>query len=111
MNCVMSNDVDYPVYVSFVEVTPLDGCQISPVECGGAAVRCYVEAETEEIAIQRIEHALQEGLFRLVNIEWCLDEASVEWESPNDATAATLTLEARMSKDVVFGEFHTWPPE
>ena len=107
----MNNNSTLAIYVSLVEVTPLDGCQLSPDKYGGATVRCYVAARTQEIAMERIAEVLWDNLFHLVNVEWCVDEASVEWESPNDAKAVTLTSEARTSKNVVFGEFHTWPPE
>ena len=99
-----------PVYVALVEVAPLDGCQLAPSDYGGAAVRCYVATGTEEDAIERIAATLQEIRFVLADVEWCVDESTVEWETPNDANAAALISEARTSKNVVFGEFHTWPP-
>lgn len=107
----MNNKSMVPVFLALVEVTPLDGCQLAPCDYGGAAVRCYVATETEEEAIDRITETLQENRFQLVDVKWCVDEAEVEWETPNEAIEAALILEARTSKNVVFDEFHTWPPE
>jgi hypothetical protein len=111
MGFVMTVESMNRVFVALVEVMPLDGCRLAPRDYGGAAVRCHVAAETEEDAIGRITAALQENRFQLVGVEWCVDEAAVEWEKPHDATGAALISEARRSKNVVFGEFHTWPRE
>jgi hypothetical protein len=107
----MAKDLKLSVFIALVEVKPLGGCQLAPSEYGGAAVRCYVAAGTENEAVERISNFLQENLFQLVEVEWCVDESAVEWDTPNDLTADSLISEARTSKDVVFGEFHTWPPE
>ena len=83
----MTDESIVPVFVAFIEVTPLDGCQLDPNVYGGAAVRCYVATDTEKDAIARITAVLDEIRFQLVGVEWCVDEADVEWENPNDATA------------------------
>ena len=72
-------------------------------------VRCHVAAQTEEVARERIGSVLQEIRFQVVDFQWCVDEAAVEWEFPDDATGARLIREARESTEVVLGEFHTWP--
>lgn len=107
----MSADAMTPVYVALVEVTPLDGCWLDAGNFAGACVRCYVAAKTDVEAMELITATLQENQFQLVDLEWCVDESAVEWEKPDDATAAALISEARTSKTVVFGEFHTWPAE
>ena len=96
------------VYVALIEVAPLDGCEIDPKTYGGAIVRCYVAAQSDDIAISRAVERLTENRFRLVDVQWCVDEAAVEWENPVDRTADDLIAQARNSDDVVFGEFHIW---
>jgi len=107
----MSDESTDVVFVALVEVAPLAGCQLDPADFGGAFVRCYVMAETETDAMERIEVALEEDRFGLIDVEWCVDAASVEWETPDEPTATAMIFEARTSNAVIFGEFHTWPPE
>lgn len=99
------------VYVALVEVKPLDGCELDPLLYGGAVVRCYVAAETEKEAVGSIAADLRDMHFELESLDWCVDDATVEWETPNDPTAASLKSEARASEEVIFGEFHAWPLE
>lgn len=105
----MTHSASSKVYVLLLEVSPLPGCSIDPAEFGGAAVRCYVEAASNDDAITRVRESLADNLFQLVEIEWCVDENSTQWENPDDETASELIAEARSCNEVVFGEFHVWP--
>lgn len=107
----MGAESNAPVYIALIEVAPLEGCFLDPKVYAGASVRCYVAEDSEEHAIDSIIAALDEMRLRLVDIEWCVDEAAVEWENPNDQTGLAFVSEAGPSKDVIFGEFHAWPPE
>lgn len=102
----MSSERD--VYVALVEVTPLEGCQLDPSHFAGAAVRCYVVAESEATAVDRVRGALADDDFQVSGVEWCVGFTSVDWEKPDDATAAGLVNEAVETGEVVYGEFHTW---
>jgi hypothetical protein len=97
-----------PIYVALLEVAPLNGCEIVSNSSRGAVVRCYVAAPSEDAAIYRANESLSQHLLRLTNVEWCVDEAAVEWENPGDPTAAEFIAKARNSDNVVFGEFHVW---
>ncbi|MFT7561013.1 MAG: hypothetical protein ACI93R_002938 [Flavobacteriales bacterium] len=48
-----------PVYIALVEIRPLPGCKIDPVEFNGACVRCYIPAEEEVTAQNQEGHTLQ----------------------------------------------------
>lgn len=107
----MNTTEEISVYVALVEVEPMDGCQIDPSEITGAAVRCYVASTNEEKARKSIRAALAQDCFKVVDVEWCVNESEVEWENPDDVTAKRLVAEAMTTDSVIYGEFHVWGPE
>jgi hypothetical protein len=96
------------VFVALVEVKPLNGCELDPHEIEGACVRCYVSAETESSAIEAIKSALSELCFKVETIEWCVNDAEVEWEDPSSPEGRNLVDAANRLGDVQFGEFYAW---
>ncbi|MEL6760755.1 MAG: hypothetical protein AAFP04_10170 [Myxococcota bacterium] len=96
------------VFVSLVEVAPTEGCILNSSEVAGAMARCYVGAPDAEQAETRIRTSLKEDSFTVVDVEWCVDDSSTNWENPDDTQGRELVNEARRAKDVVYGEFHTW---
>ncbi|REJ68421.1 MAG: hypothetical protein DWQ31_08345 [Planctomycetota bacterium] len=96
------------VFVILAELRPLEGCEIDPCEVAGAAVRFYICGRSAEAANRKLSEWVVENHFEIVEIDWCVDEANVEWEYPDDKIAEELISEARNSGDVVYGEFHAW---
>ncbi len=96
-------------YVALIELRPLENCAIlDPEELAGAAVRCFISAETCADAVRRLLQTLEDESFELVQIEWCCEHSSVEWEKPNDEGAQELIELARATGEVEFAEFHAW---
>lgn len=95
-------------YVAFVEVKPLQKCEIYSPEIVGAYVRCYIADKNEDAAIKRIKKALSEDFFEIVNVEWCVDYDSTEWENPDSDEGDELVKEAQKTGNVIYGEFHVW---
>ena len=72
------------VFVALVELRPSEGCELNPAEISGAAVRCYVEAASRTDALGRLRSAFEEDRFLLQEVEWCVADDEVEWETPDD---------------------------
>jgi len=100
-----------PAYVCFVEVVPEQGCELDPKEFAGAMVRCYVAAETGELARARVAEVLRADHFRVVQFEWCVDGRNSDWENPEDEVAAALMTEAEETGEVIYGRIDAWKPE
>ena len=96
-----------PLYVALLEVEPVVAEALGE-DSAGAFVRVYVVAESEELAMVAIGAALPERGVRLVDVDWIVDDAGVEWENPESAEGERLRLEARTGGDVTFDVFHTW---
>ena len=97
-----------PVYCSLIEIQPLDDCELNPAEIAGAAVRCYIPAASEELAIQLLKTKLRDMKMRIVEMEWCVDYDNTEWENSDNDDEYEFVAYARDTGDVVFGSFHTW---
>ena len=74
-------------------------------------VRCYVSADNDSCAIDKISKNLYNELFDIVEIEWCVDDSETEWEYPASEEAAICIEKASTTGQVIFSEFHTWPPD
>ena len=96
------------IYVAVIEVRPLAGCQIDPLEYEGAAVRCYIPAISETDARQLLNESLDAHHLELTEVEFLVDQAAVEWENPDDPISEQLGKEALASEQVVYGEFNAW---
>ena len=96
------------VFAIFVEVQPEAGCDIDARECAGAFVRCYVPASDEMNATRTLYEDLNQRCFRLVNIEWCVDHDSTDWENPENGEQNSCVSSARATGAVVYGDFHTF---
>ncbi len=96
------------VYVSLIEVKPLNGCELDPDEINGAFLRCYVSANNQQNAIAKIKDALAKDFFDVVNIEWCVDNELTEWDNPNNQEGEKYIKKALSSGGVVYSEFHVW---
>ena len=55
------------VFVTLIEVRPLDGCELDPGEFEGAAVRCYLPAPDESHARALLLDTLKQDRFALVD--------------------------------------------
>lgn len=97
-----------PVYCALIEIEPLDGCELDPVETAGASVRCYIPAVDTECAISLLTNTLRDMKMALVETEWCVDYDNTEWENPGDQTEEAFVADARESGTIVFGTFHSW---
>lgn len=97
-----------PVYCAPIEIQPLIGCELEPLEIAGAAVRCYIPAVDTDGAINCLKNKLNAMTMRLVSIEWCVDYDNTEWETPNNETEDNYVAEARDTGEIIFDSFHTW---
>ena len=104
----MVTESSFSIFIALVELRPLNGCELNEPDIAGAAVRCYVAEKGRAEAIRRLEQSFTERRFELIEMEWCVNEAEVIWEHPDDATAQDMIANARKTGDVVYGEFHVW---
>lgn len=95
------------MYVALVEVAPLNPDALGEGVVGGM-VRCYTPASDTDDALEKIETVLHDSDVRLVEVEWCVDVAEVEWENADNKTARLCLTEARAKNGPVLGEFHVW---
>lgn len=97
-----------PVFVSVIEVRPLEGCELDPVEFNGACVRVYIPATNESEARSALDDALRAHHFELIEMDFIVQENLVDWENPRDALANECMEEVRKSNAVVFSDFRAW---
>ena len=97
-----------PVFVALVDLKPLAGCDIDPVEYNGVSVRCYIPAKDETVARSIFSEVLDECKFELLTEEFFVQEDLVEWDNPENEEATSHIQEARDTDDVVFSEFIGW---
>jgi len=97
-----------PVYCAFIEIEPLQDCELDPEEIAGAFVRCYIPAKVEKTAMTRLRAELKVMNMKLVDTEFCVDYDKTEWENPKDFADDQYVKEARTTKTVIFATFHTW---
>lgn len=96
------------VFVALLELAPEAGCEFDAAEIAGAAVRCYVAAPDDDSAMMKVIADLGERCFRLVDVEWCVDHDTTEWDKPNDAQSESSATLARETGEVIYDTFHTW---
>src|SRR5687767_10130348 len=96
------------VFVAFLEVRPCAGSVLDPGEVAGAFVRCYVVALDTRSALRRVRAALVEDRFKIMSVEWCVDDGAVTWEEPHSPAALKAIRQARRTGEVVYGRFDTW---
>ena len=104
----MIEELKDKVFVALVEVSPLHGSFLDPLSVGGAAVRCYVLAPNEDVAMVKLNDALIENRLQHEETVWCVDSAAVEWDNPDSASGRALVEDAKASGKVIFSEFHAW---
>ncbi len=98
------------VFVILTELVPMEGCELSPSEVGGAAVRFYVPAEGAEQALALLRAWAVTNRFCVVAIDWCVDYDAVSWDNPDSTEASDAVNLARATGELTYGEFHIWPP-
>lgn len=96
------------IYVALIEVRPLEGCSIDPIEYAGAAVRCYIPATDEASARSLLMLTLTEDRFELIEEEFFVREDLVEWEKPDSEEAEAAIFEAISTGEVVYSNFMGW---
>jgi hypothetical protein len=96
------------VYVALVEIRPRKGAQLDPEKVAGAAVRCYVPADSEDDARRVLGAALAQACLELREIEFCHLYDSPDWQQADDGSDASGVQSARARGAVAFGTFHTW---
>ena len=97
-----------PVFVALLELAPEADCEFDPAEIAGAAVRCYVAAPDDDSAMKKVIVDLGERHFHLVDVEWCVDHDTTEWDRPNDDQSESFATAARETGNVIYDTFHTW---
>jgi len=100
-----------PAHVCLIEVVPKEGCELDPNEIGGAFIRCYVAADTVELARGLVVQQLETDRFHVERVEWCVNGRTAEWEKPDDEDAEALMRQAETSGDVVYGRVDAWDKE
>ena len=100
-------DENRHVFTAFIEIQPLDGCEIDLLDVAGAFVRCHVRAANEIAAMDKVKDDLHVRRMKLVDTEWYLDHDATNWEK-NDSDEQALVEEARNSGYVTYDAFHEW---
>jgi hypothetical protein len=74
-------------------------------------VRAYVQSATAEGAESLVRSAIAADGMTVVEVEWCVDDNETDWENPNDGDAMAHVAAARLTVDVIYGEFYAWGHE
>ena len=104
---VVVHEVPERVFVALVEVRPRAKLVLDPAIHAGAAVRCYVPAETEAVALARLREVLHRDGLEMVELEFC-HPYDGEWTHEDDGADAAGVGAAVRSGAVAYGTFHTW---
>ena len=96
------------LFVTLVELRPLQGCELNPDEFAGAMTRGYVMARSLREAVDRFETALTLLKFELSDMDWCGKADVIDWEEDDAPDDRNLKAEAAQSGEVVFGTFSAW---
>ena len=106
---MMSTAARPRVYCAFVEVRPLENCEVlDPKDAAGAYIRCYVQADSESDARKQIDESLTADLFHIEAYEWCVDVDDTDWEDPSSEEAAECIEQARRNPGVIAGDVNAW---
>ena len=95
------------VFAIFVEITPEDGGELDKAGFGGPFGTCYVLATDEMNATRILFDDLTKRRLHLVNINWCVDHDSTDWETPIGVTQDRSVARARETGDVIYDTFHS----
>lgn len=96
------------VYVALVEIRPRRGAPLDPEKVAGAAVRCYVPADSESDAERVLWAALARSHLELREVEFCQPYDAPGWERADDGSDEVGARAARANGVVAFGTFHIW---
>ena len=98
-------------YVALLEVEPSAECELLAPDAIGAMARCYVVAASEDEARRRIAEGLHEEGLRVVEYDWLVDNAEVDWDNPDDSEGLECSTEARTTGALVIGRLDSWSSE
>ena len=93
-------------FIANLEVRPLTSGALG-IGVGGAFVRAFAFAEKEEVALQLMETELAHRELALLEVDWMVNNADVEWEQA-DPQQESWRVAAR-TQGVQMSEFHTYP--
>ena len=96
------------IFVTVIDVRPLDGCEIDPKEYNGASVRCYIPSNNETEARQLLQSTLDNNHFELMEEEFFVQNDLVEWDNPNNTEAQECIDQALRSNEIIFSQFTGW---
>jgi hypothetical protein len=96
------------VFLSLIEIRPLEGCELDPEEIAGAFVRVYVPAPSKDVALTLVKKTLAEMAMQLIDVQWCCPFDEVEWENPDDQVDKDHVAEAAKTGEIAFDDFHVW---
>ena len=100
------------LFVSHMEVRPRADCEVlDSTRFAGAYVRCYAKERSLEGALARFRTAADAIGLSVVEIHWIVNDEHTEWELPDDRDGQRFADEARVSDEVIFGEFQAWEAE
>lgn len=96
------------IFIASVEVKPLPGSEMSKKSAGGL-VYCFIPANSKTAASKRLQAALDEDKYELVQVELFDEYENFRWEEPEDQIEYDrLAKRAAVNDDVIYGPFYTW---
>ena len=72
------------IFEAFIDIEPLEGCDLIDEDAVGAVVYFYVAAETLESSIPKMKELLFQDNFQLINIDYIRAVDLKEWETENN---------------------------
>ena len=83
------------VFAFFADVVAMPDAKVDREISDGCHVYCYVGAVNEREAIERLTLDLSQHGWRLVNVQWCVDQDSFQRDEGAEPAAAQSERDAR----------------
>jgi hypothetical protein len=96
------------IFLASIQVEPLSGSKMQSDQIA-ALVYVAIPAASDGEARKKLQGALKEDRYRLVNTEFIAKYDSFQWESTEDqAEYDKLAKRAALQNEVLYGPFYAW---
>jgi len=94
------------VFITLINVKPLEGCQFDPTKIEQAVVQCFIPEKSEKKAAEYLFEVLDELKLEFISEEYFVADYEFDWLDPENAELKEMVDEAKTSGEIVFGEFY-----
>jgi len=98
------------IFEAFLEIEPLDECDLVAGDAAGAVTYIYLSAEDLESAVLEIKHLLYQDKLQLIGIDYIRTLDLEEWEAENNMESPSLSelQECLINTSHLYSAFHSY---